>query len=94
MNIYSTLASVLIGWNLITFALMGIDKSRAENKKYRISEKTLFVSAFLFGGFGISLGMSVFRHKTKHMSFKIIIPISIVTNIIVGYYLFKTSLFY
>lgn len=94
MNIYEALSAVLISWNLLTFALMGVDKSRAESKKFRISEKTFFISAFLFGGLGVSLGMSIFRHKTKHSSFRILIPLSIVENIIAGYFLFKTSLFY
>ena len=94
MNTYEAIFLSLICWNLITFGLMGIDKSRSINKKFRISEKTLFTSAFLFGGLGILVGMSIFRHKTNHISFKIIIPLSIASNIIVGYFLIKTTLFY
>ncbi len=85
--------TILISWNVITFALMAIDKGKAENEEYRISEKALFMSAFFLGALGIYLGMQIFRHKTKHLSFKVFIPIAIIFNIIEIYFLFKTSLF-
>ena len=55
--------------NLIAFALMGVDKSRARRHKWRIPEKTLFLSALLGGSIGSIVGMQVFRHKTKHWYF-------------------------
>ena len=48
---------------------MGIDKYKAIHHKWRISEKTLFVSALLLGSVGSIAGMYVFRHKTKHKQF-------------------------
>ena len=48
---------------------MGIDKYKAKHHKWRISEKTLFVSAILLGSVGAIVGMYVFRHKTKHKQF-------------------------
>ena len=60
--------------NIVAFALMGIDKRKAIKNKYRIPEKVLFMSAILFGSIGANLGMKVFRHKTKHMSFVIGMP--------------------
>ena len=83
MNFSTSFLHALITWNLITFLLMGIDKHQAINKKWRISEKTLFVFTFLLGGVGVLLGMFLFRHKTKHWSFKILVPISILINLIV-----------
>ncbi|MBQ6949563.1 MAG: DUF1294 domain-containing protein, partial [Firmicutes bacterium] len=41
----------------------------------------LFLCSFLFGGPGVALGMSVFRHKTQHMSFKILVPLSIFLDV-------------
>ncbi|MBQ3544527.1 MAG: DUF1294 domain-containing protein [Lachnospiraceae bacterium] len=61
--------------NVVAFALMGIDKRKAIKNKYRIPEKVLFMSAILLGSIGANLGMQVFRHKTKHMSFVIGMPI-------------------
>ena len=58
--------------SVIGFALMGIDKSRAINHKWRIKEATLFLIAFLGGGIGSTLGMFSFRHKTKHWYFRLV----------------------
>lgn len=67
--------------NIIGYILMGYDKHLAINKKYRISENTLFLIAFFLGSIGIYLGMYIFRHKTKHLSFKFLIPICFLINI-------------
>ena len=61
--------------SVIGFALMGIDKSRAINHKWRIKEATLFLIAFFGGGIGSTLGMFFFRHKTKHWYFRLFFPL-------------------
>ena len=61
---------VLLVMNLLSFAMMGIDKMKARRGSWRIPEKTLFLVTALFGGLGGTLGMKVFRHKTKHWYFK------------------------
>ena len=69
---------LLIGYavmSVIGFALMGIDKNRAINHKWRIKEATLFLIAFLGGGIGSTLGMFFFRHKTKHWYFRLFFPL-------------------
>jgi uncharacterized membrane protein YsdA (DUF1294 family) len=68
-------------WNIIIFALYGMDKRKAKAGKWRISETTLIICAFLMGGIGALLGMRVFRHKTKHLKFKLLIPLSVIVNI-------------
>jgi len=73
---------VIAGMNLIAFALMGIDKHRAKAGKWRIKEVTLFLVTALFGGLGGTLGMYVFRHKTKHWYFKIGFPVLLIIQII------------
>ena len=60
--------------NFIGFFAFWIDKRKAQKGKWRIPEKRLFLFAFLGGGIGCSIGMKVFRHKTKHLSFVIGIP--------------------
>ena len=67
---FPMLLVVLIVMNLLAFALMGIDKMKARRGSWRIPEKTLFLVTALFGGLGGTLGMKVFRHKTKHWYFK------------------------
>lgn len=74
--------------SLITFLLYGIDKRKAQKKAYRISEKTLILFSFLGGAIGALGGMFLFHHKTKHIKFIILIPISILLHIGLFYFLF------
>lgn len=69
--------------NLLGFLLMGIDKHKARHKKWRIPEKTLFVSAILGGSVGSLAGMYIFRHKTKHKSFTIGMPAILIIHILI-----------
>ena len=71
----------VFAWNIIVFSLYGIDKSKARKRKRRISERTLLLTAFFMGGFGGFLGMQMFRHKTKHLEFKILLPLFAIINI-------------
>jgi len=59
---------------VVTFVLYGADKSKAKKGSWRIPEKTLLLFAACFGGLGAFLGMKIFRHKTKHTSFRILVP--------------------
>ena len=66
----TVICAMLVVMNLLAFALMGIDKAKAKAGAWRIPEKTLFLVTALLGGLGGTLGMKVFRHKTKHWYFK------------------------
>lgn len=78
---------VIIVMSAVLFAAMGIDKKRAQNGGWRISEKALFSLALLGGAIGGCLGMRKFRHKTKHWYFKYGFPlIAIVQIAILLYY--------
>ena len=68
--------------NTAGFALMAVDKQRARRRRWRIREATLFTVAALGGSFGSLLGMSLFRHKTKHMAFTVGIPLLFILHII------------
>ena len=68
--------------NVLAFFLMGIDKRKAELGRWRIPERTLFLSAFLGGGVGVIAGMQLFRHKTKHRSFTVGMPLILLLWII------------
>lgn len=65
----------LVVINVLAFVLYGIDKRKAVRKKYRIRESVLLWMARLGGGVGSWLGIRVFRHKTKHAKFRIIVPL-------------------
>lgn len=60
--------------NLFGFLIMLIDKQRAVHKEWRIPEKTLLLISILGGSIGMLLGMSSFRHKTKHKKFTMGVP--------------------
>ena len=66
---YVILAVYLLGINLVSFFLMGIEKIKARTLKWRIPEKTLFAFALLGGSIGSILGMRIFHHKTRHWYF-------------------------
>lgn len=72
----------LLLWNLLVLGLYGLDKYRAKTNKWRIPEKTLLLCAFLGGGIGAMLGMTLFRHKTKHNNFRILLPIACVLTVL------------
>ena len=64
---------------VITFILYG---AKAKKGKWRIPEKTLLLFSACFGGLGAFLGMKIFRHKTKHTSFKVLVPVFMIIQFI------------
>lgn len=75
--------------NIISFILMFLDKRRAIKNKWRISENTLMLVSILGGSIGGILGMYTFRHKTKHLKFKVGIPIILIIQLLILSYVFK-----
>lgn len=76
----------LAALNLLSFFQMRYDKQCARKNRRRVPEKTLFLSAILFGAFGGTLGMFVFRHKTKHWYFRVFFPLLMVLQFgLLGY---------
>ena len=60
-------------WSLI---LCGLDKSAAKKGRRRVPEKKFFLLAVLGGGCGLWLGMRLFHHNTRQLSFRIIAPLT------------------
>ncbi|MGP7816735.1 DUF1294 domain-containing protein [Niallia sp. 01092] len=86
------LAIYFVFINIVGYFLMKVDKKRATKHQYRISEKTLWSIAFLFGSIGLTVGMNTFRHKTKHTNFKVGLPLLSLLEIgIIAYILFLLS---
>jgi len=69
MNLLPVILIILM--SIIAFVAMGVDKRKARQHKHRISEKTLWILALVGGSIGSYLGMIFFRHKTKHLNFRI-----------------------
>ncbi|WP_017187018.1 DUF1294 domain-containing protein [Alkalibacillus haloalkaliphilus] len=75
---------VLVGVaSMIAFIMMGLDKSYARKGKWRIPERTLWVTALIGGAPGAWFGMIYFRHKTKHSLFQFGMPLLTITWMII-----------
>ena len=77
----------LLGINLLTFFIYGIDKWKARRDKWRVPEATLLMLAALGGSVGALLGMFVFHHKTKHKKFLIGVPLILLAQLALAYLL-------
>ena len=67
--------------NVVAFILYGIDKFKAKQSKWRISEVSLLGIAVIGGSIGAWIGMAVWHHKTLHKKFKYGIPLIVVIQI-------------
>ncbi|MDH3354179.1 MAG: DUF1294 domain-containing protein [Chromatiales bacterium] len=66
--------------SLLTFILYAVDKSAARNGRWRISEKTLHLSALAGGWPGAIFAQQRLRHKSKKRSFRIVFWITAILN--------------
>lgn len=79
--------------NLICFFLMRYDKQCARKGKRRVPERVLFLSAGCFGALGGVAAMHLFRHKTKHRSFRIVFPLLLVLQLLILFFAAYKGLF-
>lgn len=83
INIFICIFIIYCIFNLITIAAYAYDKHCAKNGKWRLTEKRLMGLAFFGGGAGAFLGMQIFRHKTKHLRFKMLVPVFMLLQVII-----------
>ena len=89
MDVITLLTSYLAAVNLIGLALMGIDKRKAKKRAFRSPEATLFIVAIIGGSVGSIAGMYLFRHKTRHRSFVLGMPLILLAQIALVYAVLK-----
>ena len=82
-----TIVYILIVINVLTFVVYGIDKWKAKQGRWRISEGTLLILAIIGGSIGALLGMKVWHHKTKHKKFKYGLPLILLAQIALIYFI-------
>lgn len=88
----SFLLYYLLGINLLTFFVYGVDKLKAKHKKWRISEFNLLLLACIGGSLGAWCAIKLWRHKTLHKKFKYGISIIFLLQLLIaGYFLFYYS---
>lgn len=68
--------------NALGFTLMLTDKHKATKNLWRIPEKVLFLIAAAGGSLGCLGGMYTVRHKTKHLSFTLGMPLILAIQIV------------
>ena len=76
----------LIAVNTLTFVVYGIDKWKAKQGSWRISEATLLTLAVIGGSIGALLGMKIWHHKTMHKKFKYGLPQILLAQIVLVYF--------
>lgn len=83
--IFLVYISIVNSW---LFLLMWSDKQKAQKDSWRIEEKTLWILAVSGGALGGWFGMKLFRHKTKHKSFRFGYPVlTLVQTLVLVYFL-------
>lgn len=72
--------------SLATFVVYGLDKSKAQQGKWRIPESTLHLMGLLGGWPGGLAGQRLFRHKSSKVEFLLVFWGTVVLNVMaVGY---------
>lgn len=79
--------AILLLINIVSFALYGSDKVRAHRHEERIPERVLLGIALLGGSLGAGLGMWIFRHKTRHIRFVLLVPLLVAVHLYIVYLL-------
>lgn len=87
MNLYYLILLYLFFINIYGFTIMYLDKQRSIKKRWRVPEKRFFIVSLLLGSLGTYLGMIICHHKTKHWYFKYGIPMILIAQALIGYYL-------
>ena len=83
--IANALLYYLIVITIVTFLVYGIDKWKAKQGSWRISEANLLILAVIGGSIGALLGMRVWHHKTMHKKFKYGLPLILLAQIALIY---------
>lgn len=75
--------------NVVTFFIYGLDKSKAKAGQWRIPEAHLLFLAVIGGSVGALLGMRFFHHKTRKPKFRIGVPVILIIQLIIIYFVFS-----
>lgn len=69
-SLWITAMTHLVFINLWTFAAYAYDKKAAQQRKWRVPEKSLHSMAFIGGTIGAFIASRIMRHKTKKARFR------------------------
>lgn len=91
-----TAGKLLLAWlaavNLALLILMGADKARSKRRgARRTPEAELMLLALLGGALGGTLGMLLFRHKTRHAAFAVGFPVILAAQAAIAFFIIKLA---
>lgn len=75
--------------NIIAIIVTIYDKLCAVNRRWRVKERTLLLISAVGGSIGMYLAMLLIRHKTRHLKFMLGIPIIIIIQLIIFYFIWS-----
>ncbi len=87
-NLKTITIIILAVLNAITFLLFGFDKWMARSRGWRIPEAVLWFCAAIGGSVGALFGMQFFRHKTKKLSFQLVLGLIILLQCLFIWFVF------
>ena len=92
--VFDNIRTILILWvsvNTCALILYFVDKRKAELNDWRISESTLLRVGFV-APVGALIGMRIFRHKTRKLRFRLLIPLFLIAHLaFVSWLIFHVS---
>lgn len=85
--LYTLLLLYMLFINVVALIMYGVDKYKAVHSAWRISERVLLLVALIGGAMGAMMGMYLFRHKTRHARFVVLVPLFLVAQLYLVYLL-------
>ena len=74
--------------NFSSFIIFGLDKRKAKNKEWRISESSLIFLCLIGGAIGGLISMVIYKHKLSKKLFYIGLPFMVILNRIMEFIIF------
>ena len=80
--------------NILTIIVFGVDKMNARANRQRVRIVTLLGLAFIGGSVGALIGMYGFHHKTKKAYFTVGVPLILLMQVVVLFYVMNMGIFF
>ena len=80
--------------NILTIIVFGVDKMNAKSNRQRVRIVTLLGLAFIGGSVGALIGMYGFHHKTKKAYFTVGVPLILLMQGVVLFYVMNMGIFF
>ena len=78
--------------NILTIIVFGVDKMNAKSNRQRVRIVSLLGLAFIGGSVGALIGMYGFHHKTKKAYFTVGVPLILLMQVVVLFYVMNMGM--